>query len=163
MTSCSISPDPRFDLVLERIVDVPRDLVWAAWTTPEHLKKWFTPAPWKTVHCEVDLRPGGIFHFLMESPEGQQFPHTACYLDVIPGERLIWCTALAPGYRPLSAAAGGNPFLFTAIITLESLGERTKYTATVLHSDEEACRKHDEMGFHQGWGAALDQMVALMS
>lgn len=42
-------PDPRLDLLLERVVDVPRELVWKAWTTPEHLKKWFTPAPWTTV------------------------------------------------------------------------------------------------------------------
>src|SRR5690349_8911388 len=116
-----ISPDARFDLVLERVVDVPRDLVWAAWTTPEHLKQWFTPAPWKTVHCELDLQPGGIFHFVMESPEGQHFPHTACYLDVVPGERIIWSTALAPGYRPLPKTAENDPFVFTAIITLESV------------------------------------------
>jgi uncharacterized protein YndB with AHSA1/START domain len=42
-------PDPALDLVFERVVDIPKELVWAAWTTPEHVKKWFTPAPWKTV------------------------------------------------------------------------------------------------------------------
>ena len=47
-------PDPQFDLVLERIVDVPRELVWRAWTTPEQVRKWFTPAPWKTVDCEIN-------------------------------------------------------------------------------------------------------------
>src|ERR1700757_372332 len=67
-------PDPKLDLLLERIVDVPRELVWRAWTTPEHLKKWFTPAPWTTVDCEIDLRPGGIFRTVMRSPEGQEFP-----------------------------------------------------------------------------------------
>jgi uncharacterized protein YndB with AHSA1/START domain len=44
--SLVLKPDPRLDLVLERIIDVPRDLVWAAWTKPEHVTKWFTPAPW---------------------------------------------------------------------------------------------------------------------
>ena len=53
--------DPNLDLILEREVDVPRESVWAAWTRPELLKKWFTPAPWTTVDCEIDLRPGGIF------------------------------------------------------------------------------------------------------
>ena len=48
-------PDPELDLVLERVVDVPKDLVWKAWTVPEHVKQWFTPAPWKTV--EVRDRP----------------------------------------------------------------------------------------------------------
>jgi uncharacterized protein YndB with AHSA1/START domain len=66
--------DPRLDLLLQRVVDVPPELVWAAWTKPEHVKKWFTPAPWTTVDCEIDLRPGGIFRTVMRSPEGQEFP-----------------------------------------------------------------------------------------
>ena len=67
MTLVIHPPDPRLDLILERIVDVPPELVWAAWTTPEHVKQWFTPAPWKTVECEIDLRPGGIFRTVMRS------------------------------------------------------------------------------------------------
>jgi uncharacterized protein YndB with AHSA1/START domain len=64
-------PDPKLDLVLERIVDVPRERVWMAGTTPEHVKKWFTPVPWQTVDCEIDLRPGGIFRRVMRSPPDQ--------------------------------------------------------------------------------------------
>jgi uncharacterized protein YndB with AHSA1/START domain len=67
----TVQHDPRLDLILERVVDVAPELVWAAWTKPEHIKKWFTPAPWKTVDCEIDLRPGGIFRTVMRSPEGQ--------------------------------------------------------------------------------------------
>lgn len=67
-----LQPDPRLDLILEPIIDVPRDLVGAAWTTPEHVTKWFAPAPWTTVDCEIDLRPGGIFRTIMRSPEGQE-------------------------------------------------------------------------------------------
>jgi uncharacterized protein YndB with AHSA1/START domain len=54
-------PNAKLDLVLERVVDVPRELVWTAWTKPEHVSKWFTPAPWTVADCEIDLRPGGIF------------------------------------------------------------------------------------------------------
>ena len=68
-------PDPKLDLVLERVVDVPPNLVWAVWTTPEYVKQWFTPAPWRTVDCEIDLRPGGVFRTVMRSPEGQEFPN----------------------------------------------------------------------------------------
>ncbi len=46
MTPVKHQPDPRLDLVFERIVDVPQELVWKAWTSPEHLTPWFTPAPW---------------------------------------------------------------------------------------------------------------------
>ena len=93
-------PDARLDLVLERIVDVPTELVWIAWTTPEHIKRWFTPAPWTTVDCEIDLRPGGIFRTVMRSPEGQEFPNVGCYLEVIENKKLVWTNALGPGYRP---------------------------------------------------------------
>jgi uncharacterized protein YndB with AHSA1/START domain len=152
--------DPKTDLVLERVVDVPPELVWKAWTTPEHLKKWFTPTPWKTVDCEIDLRPGGKFHTVMESPEGQQFPNTGCYLEVVPNAKLVWTGALLPGFRPANLSAD-VPFVFTAVIEMEPHGAGTKYTATVLHSNEEGRVKHEAMGFHHGWGAALDQLVAL--
>ena len=157
-------PDPKLDLVLERIVDVPPDLVWTAWTTPEHLKKWFTPAPWTTVDCEIDLRPGGIFRTVMRSPEGQSFPNVGCYLEVVKNERLVWTSALEPGYRPSrpSAAPPGCSFVFTAVISLEQLGNRTKYTALVIHGDPESRKKHEEMVFHEGWGAALDQLITVV-
>ena len=154
--------DPSLDLVLERFVDVPPELVWMAWTTPEHLKKWFTPVPWKTIECEIDLRPGGIFRTVMQSPEGQTFPGVGCYLEVAENQRLVWTNALLPGYRPASAPssdpAGG--LVFTAVITLEPQGTGTKYSALVIHGDPESCKKHEGMGFHQGWGKALDQLVA---
>jgi uncharacterized protein YndB with AHSA1/START domain len=149
-----LTPDPKLDLVLERVIDVPRKLVWAAWTQPEHIVKWFTPAPWKTIHCEIDLRPGGMFHFIMRSPEGQDFPNTGCFLEVVPEERLIWTDTLLPGYRPSK-----NPF-FTAVVTLETQGTGTRYVAMAIHGDEANTKKHADMGFHDGWGKALDQLVA---
>jgi len=97
-------PDPKLDLALERVVDVPPSLVWAAWTTPEYVKQWFTPAPWRTVDCEIDLRPGGVFRTVMRSPEGQEFPNEGCYLEVIENEKLVWTGALKPGYRPQTTA-----------------------------------------------------------
>jgi len=52
-------PDPALDLVLERFIEVPPELVWEAWTKPEHISQWFTPKPWIVAECEIDLRPGG--------------------------------------------------------------------------------------------------------
>jgi uncharacterized protein YndB with AHSA1/START domain len=152
-------PDPKLDLVLERVVDVPKELVWTAWTTPEHLKKWFTPAPWTTVDCEIDLRPGGIFRTVMRSPEGQEFPNLGCYLEIVKNEKLVWTNALAPGYRPVSQPEGCFEGFFTAVISLETHGNGTKYTALAIHGDEEGRKKHEELGFHEGWSAVLDQMV----
>jgi uncharacterized protein YndB with AHSA1/START domain len=148
-----IKPDPKLDLVLERVVDVPRELVWKAWTTPEHLMPWFCPRPWTTIDCEIDLRPGGIFRSVMRSPEGQEFPNIGCYLEVVPNERLIWTDALLPGYRPAA-----EPFM-TAVLTLEPRGKGTRYVATAIHRDEAGRKKHEEMGFHEGWGTVVDQLV----
>jgi uncharacterized protein YndB with AHSA1/START domain len=151
------SVDPQLDLVLERVVDVPRERVWQAWTVPAHVKKWFTPAPWTTVDCEIDLRPGGMFRTVMRSPEGQEFPGVGCYLEIIPHERLVWTSSLLPGYRP----AYQSDLPFTAVIMLEAQGKGTKYTAIVMHGDPATRARHADMGFHEGWGKSLDQLVAL--
>jgi uncharacterized protein YndB with AHSA1/START domain len=153
-SSPTLQPDPRLDLVLERVIDVPPQLVWAAWTEPEHVRKWLTPAPWTVTDCEIDLRPGGIFRTTMRSPEGKEFPNVGCYLEVVPNERLVWTDALLPGYRPSE-----NPF-FTAIVTIEPHGAGTRYRAVAIHRDEAGRKQHEEMGFHDGWGKALDQLVA---
>lgn len=101
-------PDPKFDLVLERVIDVPRELVWAAWTTPELLKKWFTPRPWTTVECEIGLRPGGAFRTVMRSPEGHDHPNVYCYLKVVENERLVWTTPWNPASDPRVARTTGR-------------------------------------------------------
>jgi uncharacterized protein YndB with AHSA1/START domain len=158
-------PDPTLDLVLERTVDVAPALVWKAWTTPKHLMQWFCPLPWKTVECELDVRPGGIFRTVMQSPEGQQFPGTGCFLEVVEGRRLAWTDAMGPGFRPVAAAdptvgpEGVSPF--TAVVTIEPHGTGTRYVAMAIHSTEAKRKAHEAMGFHQGWGAAFDQLVAL--
>ena len=149
--------------MLEPIIDVPRDLVWRAWTVPEKLKRWLTPVPRRTVECDIDLRPGGIFRTVMRGPEGQEFSNAGGYLKIVPNEKLVWTGALAPGYRPRSAkATSAEPFLMTAVISLEPHGAGTKYTALVIHGDEESRKQHEQMGFHQGWGKALDQLVAMI-
>lgn len=152
--------DPELDLVLERVIETPPERVWAAWTEPQHVVKWFTPAPWSTTSCDIELRPGGKFNFVMRSPEGQEFPNSGCILEVIPNRRLIWTSSLTRGFRP--AAGVDMPFHFTGIISIEPSGTGSKYTATVMHANAEARKKHAEMGFQDGWGKALDQLVACM-
>ena len=147
--------NPALDLVLQRDIDVPRPLVWAAWTQPAHLKRWFCPAPWTVSECEIDLRPGGLFRTIMQGPAGEVHAGAGCYLEVVPPARLVWTDALLPGYRPAP-----EPFM-TCILTLEERGQGTRYTAMARHRDAEARQRHEDMGFHQGWGAALDQLVAL--
>ncbi len=101
-----------FDLVLERTLDAPIDLVWKAYTDPEHLKRWFSPKPYEITEIEVDLRPGGIFRFRMIGPDGFDTGHgtPGCVLEVIDREKLVWTSALGPEYRP-NATGEGCEFL----------------------------------------------------
>lgn len=152
----NIDFDEKRDLVLERTTDLPRSLLWKAWTTPEHIVNFFTPEPWKTVKCEIDLRPGGTFYTVMRSPQGEEFENPGCILEVVPDERLVITDTLLPGYRPAP-----SPF-FTAILTFEDLGPGTRYTAYAMHKDKPDREKHMAMGFESGWGTVFDQLVAYL-
>ena len=162
MTAVQTAHDSDLDLVLERVVPLPPERVWAAWTQRDLLLQWFTPAPWRTVDVELDLRPGGIFRTVMRSPEGQEFPGTGCVLEVVEHERLAWTSALGPGFRPQPAPTEAGAFPFTAIITLTPEGDGTRYRAVAVHADRAGRDAHAAMGFQDGWGAALDQLVSLM-
>ena len=137
-----LQPDPRLDLLLERVVDVPPELVWAAWTVPEHVKKWFTPAPWVTIDCEIDLRPGGIFRTVMRGPEGQEIDNIGCFLEITPSRKLVWTVALRPGYRP--ADPSFDVPAFTAIVSMEPHGTGTKYSALAMHKDDAQGRREPQ-------------------
>jgi len=154
MTSSIIRIDPALDLVLEREIDVPVELVWKAWTTAEHLREWFVPKPWTIASCEIDVRPGGAFNTVMRSPDGQEFANNGCFLEVVPNERLIMTDTLLAGYRPSE-----KPF-FTAVLELERMGSGTRYRATAIHGNDAARQQHEQMGFHSGWGTVVEQMVA---
>lgn len=148
--------DPTLDVEFSRFVPVPSHLMWRAWTEPEHLMKWFCPVPWKTTACEIDLRPGGRFFTTMKGPEGESFDNVGCFLDVVPNRRLVWTDGLGAGFRPRD---GG---FMTGVIEFEDADGGTKYHAMALHKSTEDRDKHVAMGFEQGWGAALDQMIAMI-
>jgi uncharacterized protein YndB with AHSA1/START domain len=151
--------NPKTDLVLERTIEVPAHLVWAAWTTPKHLKPWFCPKPWMITHVEIDLRPGGAFNFAMQGPDGDQQSFSACYLEVVPERRLVWTLALQPGFRPAGKDALPGVKSFTSIVSLTPQGAATTYNAIVLHPDEASAKTHADMGFYDGWSTCLTQMV----
>lgn len=148
------------DLVLERLLDAPRDRVWKAWTTPEHLKRWWAPRPYETPECEMDLRPGGAFYTKMTGPDGFEESGTGCFLEIVEGEKLVWTSALGEGYRPNELdATGCGAFPFTAIVTLEDAGEgRTRYRAVAMHANQADRDTHEQMGFDDGWGTCAVQL-----
>lgn len=145
----------RLDLILTRVIDAPPDLVWQAWTDPEHLKKWWAPAPLTTAECEMEVRPGGLFRTLMRAPDGTEYRTNGCFLETVKPERIVFTDALEAGFRPAE-----KPF-FTAIITLEPHGGSTKYTARALHKNDADRKRHEKMGFHEGWGICVGQLADL--
>lgn len=149
------------DLELVRRLKARRSILWRCWTEPELLTQWFCPRPWKATDFQVDLRPGGIFANIIRGPNGEVFDNPGgCFLDVQPETRLVWTSALGPGYRPLITPEDG--FAMTAVLTFrDDAGGGTVYTARVLHADTAGKEKHEAMGFHDGWGAATAQMEEL--
>jgi uncharacterized protein YndB with AHSA1/START domain len=149
--------ESNLELKLEKILDVPRELVWRCWTEPKNLMPWFCPKPWQVVDARIDLRVGGEFFNLMQSPEGEKFPNDGIYLDIVKASRLVWTNAYKPGWLPNPAA---RPMLVTIHLEFADAGAgKTKYTARAMHWDEAARKKHEEMGFHDGWKIATEQLV----
>lgn len=96
------------DLVLERVVAVSPELVFKAWTTPKHVMPRFCPEPYRTVECEIDLRPGGKFFAQMEDADGDTLPAApGCYLKIVT-ERRSGSSSRAQGRR-LAKAAPTSP------------------------------------------------------
>jgi len=142
------------ELILTRLMDVPADKLFRCWTEPSLMKQWFAPKPYTTPVAEVDLRPGGASNVVMKSPEGQEIRCPAVSGNRAgPQDRCHRCLC-----RRL--AAGRKTFM-TTILTFEPEGSKTRYTARVLHWSEDDKKKHEEMGFHQGWGQCADQLEAL--
>jgi len=146
------------DLVISRTIQAPRAAVWAAWTDREHFAKWWIPEPIRCQVIKMDLKPGGGFETRMSEDGGKTFvPHLeGCFLEVIPKEKIVFTTALTENWRPF------DPWLaLTAVITMADQGAATAYRAQVLHKNAEDSRKHEEMGFNDGWGTVIGQLEKL--
>lgn len=153
-TTTAINPEK--DLVLTRIMDVPREKLFKCWTSPDLMKQWFAPKPYTVPHVEVDLRAGGSSLLIMKSPEGDEIRCPGIYLEVIPNEKLVFTDAYTAAWEP-----SAKPFM-TAIVTFEDIGNgQTKYTAIARHWTVDDRIAHEKMGFHEGWGICAGQLEAL--
>lgn len=151
-----ITLNPETDLELVRHLKAPPAKVWRCWTEPALIEQWFAPKPVVTRDVSIDLRPGGSFKSTMDIPDHGSMAGHGCILDVVPQRRLVWTDLLEGGYRPAAGSFG-----FTAFILLEPEGTGTLYRALALHPSAEKSKAHVEMGFHDGWGTAADQLDAL--
>jgi uncharacterized protein YndB with AHSA1/START domain len=149
------TPTAHRELVLTRLIDVPREKLFRCWTEPALIVQWFTPPPWKTVSAETDLRAGGSSCVVMQGPDGTRVPNRGVYLEVVPNERLVFTDAYTSAWEPSE-----KPF-FTCLLTFEDEGGKTRYTVRARHWSAADCASHEQMGFHSGWSIATDQLTAL--
>lgn len=78
------------EIVLSRTYDAPRELVWQAWTREEHKAKWWGPNGFTTTTSEMEVRPGGVWRFIMHGPDGTDYPNLAEYTEVVEPELLVY-------------------------------------------------------------------------
>ena len=93
----------------------------------------------------------------MRGPNGTEFPSRGVYLDIVPNERLVSTDAYTRAWEPAE-----KPFM-TTVITFDDEAGKTRYTARVCHWTEADREAHEQMGFHEGWGKATDQLEALVA
>ncbi len=145
--------EERNEFIVSRIIRAPRHMVWQAWTTPEHLEKWWCPKP---ITCKVatfNLRPGGGFDIMMRGPSGEKMTQTGAFLEIVPEERIVFTTALTDEWRPAP-----TPLPITGIISMRDESGLTRYETRVLYKDDAERQKLGEMRFEAGWSAAIDQL-----
>lgn len=132
------------EIVITRVFDAPRALVFDAWTKPEHVAHWWDPSGMPLAVCEIDLRPDGSFRFVNGGPDGAKYPFAGTYREIVPPERLVFVGQNSP--------SGGATLIFH-----ESEG-KTTLTMTIqcaTRDDRDALLK---MGVDVGTTRTLDNL-----
>ena len=144
--------EPANELSISRHIDAPPAKVWDVLVNRQN--EWWCPVPWRAEVDFQDRRPGGRCELTMYGPDGEVAPQHGIYLAWDEGRRFVTTDAVTGDFQP------SGPFMI-GIWEIAPEGEGTRYTASARHWTEEARKQHDEMGFHQGWGACADQLAAL--
>ncbi len=147
------------ELSVTRYIDAPPETVYRVYT--ERTTEWWVPKPWSTPAAEWDLRIGGRMYTEMRSPDGDTDGGEGVFLEVVPGERIVWTNAFKPGWEPQVVTNEGCDFAMVTVVTFEREGSGTRYTARVRHWDAQAVEKHEAMGFNEGWGICAAQLAEL--
>jgi uncharacterized protein YndB with AHSA1/START domain len=129
-------------LVITRVFDAPRRLVFEAWTKAEHVSRWFAPRPLTMPSCQVDFRPGGVFRFVMRAPDGTDYPFEGAFVEIVAPERIVFTGTIHEG---------------NTTVTTITLDERDGKTTLTMHQTY-AFESDATRGAKQGWGMTLDQL-----
>ena len=148
------------ELVITRVFDAPRELVWKAWTDPEHMMRWWGPATFTAPVIQMDLRVGGKYLWCMRSAEGQEYWTTGVYLEIVPPEKLVYTDHFADAVGNVVPAShyGMNvewPADSVVTVTLEAMNGKTKMT---LRHTGIPVGNMAEMT-NAGWNGSLDKLA----
>ena len=143
------------EFVVEHQFTAPRTLMFQMFTQPEHLKHWWAPQPFTLPVCTIDLRPGGIWHYCMRSPEDQDHWARSVYREIVPPEKLVYTSTFADEHaNPIE----GIPEHLTTVIFTEEAGQ-TRVTTRVQFTDAAALKVAINMGMLQGMSMTWDYLV----
>ncbi|MCC6207052.1 MAG: SRPBCC domain-containing protein [Gammaproteobacteria bacterium] len=146
------------EIVIERVFDAPLELVWEAWTDPEHVRQWWGPQGFHNESCAADLREGGVFRLAMRAPDGNVYPCVGTFREIVPFERIVYEGEAADGHP---CGAGIPPH---ATVTVRFAEEHGK-TRLTLHT-RFASAKHKlaaaEARFVVSWKEALERLDDLL-
>lgn len=130
------------DTVMTRVFDARRELVFKVWTDPKHLVRWWGPRGFTLPVCEVDLRAGGIFRFVMRGPDGKDYGFEGKYLEIVEPERLVF-----------EGAIHGDPSQnVMTVVTFADEQGKTRLTVRQSYSFESDATR----GSYEGWKQSLD-------
>ena len=158
--SSRIGEQGKQEVLLTRVFDAPRELVWRAWTDPQHFKQWWGPKDYTCPFCEMELRVGGKYLNCMRSPEGKEYWGTGVFLEIVPMERLVFTDSFADEkgnvVPPTHYGFGADfPQEMLVTVTFEEQGGKTKMTlrhAGILSGP-------DRDGTQQGWSESFDKLA----
>jgi uncharacterized protein YndB with AHSA1/START domain len=137
------------EVVVTRVLDAPRELVWQAWTQPEHVQQWLLgPGGWTMPICEIDLRAGGEWHFGWQGSDGSGMDIRGTYEEVTPPERLV-----------SRSSWGGDWPETTETLVLAEEGGKTTVTQTIVYPSKEARDAALETGMTDGMSASFDRLA----
>jgi uncharacterized protein YndB with AHSA1/START domain len=117
------SADAYRELVFTRVFDAPRELVFKAWTDPKHIAQWWGPKGFTTTIHDMDVRPGGVWRFIMHGPDGVDYKNRIVYLEIVEPERLVY------KHDP---EKGSEPVDFHVTVTFAEEDDKTKLTMHML-------------------------------
>jgi len=142
-------------IVTTRVYDAPRDLVFAAWSDPDRIAQWWGPNGFTTTTSEFDMRPGGVWRFVMHGPDGRDYPNRVVYEEIVRPERLVYSHGNDDDVEPVH---------FRNTVTFEDLGGRTRLTMrAVFPSAEERDRVAREYGAVEGGEQTLARLAEYLA